>query len=356
MRHRTSAWWPRSDSSDKLAQRNIAWIDGPNPGAAVASRRMPHPIQVRPTPPTAQDPDELLILWGNTPKTSVATLYVPALDAAEIIHLADRRYATHRLEFSDAHTITCPAEGATLIPMPTGSALAAGLLSVELPTGIRKGDLYSIDIRQLTNAAATFRSPPQIEARPRRRGATATPAPTSITWRRVLGGSRFAIAISTKQQLLLPEERLLAILRWMAQQMPPTKRWYPVLLRYIWEVAGRVDGFGGNPSTIGPSPTGHVPGWPAQLMGDHHHDHDHDYDQICGTIDAIVYDHFGDFEGFIVETETGRHHRFHSHDEPMLRVARAAMNDRAPVTVVSEHDDPRRARRIIVRAGRGPRH
>ena len=35
-------------NSDKLAQRNIAWIDGPNPGIS-ASRLMPHPVQIRPT-------------------------------------------------------------------------------------------------------------------------------------------------------------------------------------------------------------------------------------------------------------------------------------------------------------------
>src|SRR6202035_3418256 len=42
-----------SGTSDKLAQRNIAWADGPNPGQ-VASRRITHPVQVRPTPRAAK--------------------------------------------------------------------------------------------------------------------------------------------------------------------------------------------------------------------------------------------------------------------------------------------------------------
>ncbi len=37
-----------SATSDKIAQRNIAWIDGPNPGV-IESRRMPHPFEIRPS-------------------------------------------------------------------------------------------------------------------------------------------------------------------------------------------------------------------------------------------------------------------------------------------------------------------
>src|SRR5262249_12587928 len=64
-----------SANSDKLAQRNIAWIDGPNPGAT-PSRRMPHPFEIRPSPLKAASLDELMILWGNTPQGSKASLYL----------------------------------------------------------------------------------------------------------------------------------------------------------------------------------------------------------------------------------------------------------------------------------------
>jgi hypothetical protein len=50
-------------NSDKLAQRNIAWIDGPNPGAA-ESRRNPHPFEIRASPVGAPAPDELNGLLG----------------------------------------------------------------------------------------------------------------------------------------------------------------------------------------------------------------------------------------------------------------------------------------------------
>jgi hypothetical protein len=60
-----------SGSTDKLAQRNIAWIDGPNPGQ-VESRRMPHPFDIKASNPETSAPDELLIFWGNAPAQSGA--------------------------------------------------------------------------------------------------------------------------------------------------------------------------------------------------------------------------------------------------------------------------------------------
>ena len=92
-----------TSDSDKLAQRNIAWIDGPNPGL-VASRRMAHPIQLRPTPLAALTPDELMIQWGNTPVDSEAQLYFPSLDAGALIDGAETKYPVQQLRQVDAHT------------------------------------------------------------------------------------------------------------------------------------------------------------------------------------------------------------------------------------------------------------
>jgi hypothetical protein len=215
-----------SGTSDKLAQRNIAWIDGPNPGQD-PSRRMPHPVQVRPTDANAINPDEILIFWGNTPSGSDAQLYLPSMSAPAILQLADQRYPAHRLRMVDANTIGCPAGGgATLVPLPQGSGLAAGLLWVDLPLGIRKGDNYTITVRQLTDGVAS--PPPIITQGP----PAASLLPGSFVWRRVSGAFQFSINISTKEQLLLPEERLLAVLRWMQTKTPPGKRWFPVLQRY----------------------------------------------------------------------------------------------------------------------------
>jgi hypothetical protein len=344
-----------SATSDKLAQRNIAWIDGPNPGL-VESRRMTHPVQIRPTPTGTLHPDELMIFWGNTPAAGQAQLYLPALSAAEIAGLANRLYPAQQMDIVDEHTVGFATNGATFVPLPTGTALAAGLLTVNLPPGIRKGDQYQITVRQLTDASLTIKQPPPpppppqlVEARAGR-GDRAKLAPSIIakaaagagvdvevqrTWRRVAGAFQVVINIKTKGAILLNEERLLATLRWMELQMPTTKRWFPVLQRYIDYVAGRVLGFGGNPGQILPSPTGWVPGLPepSPQPSPHHH---HECDEFTGKIEGLIYDHFGDFEGFVVETETGIHHKVFSREQAVRELAEHARVERSRVKVIVE--------------------
>lgn len=337
-----------SATSDKLAQRNIAWIDGPNPGFA-ESRRMTHPVQIRPTPIGTLHPDELMIFWGETPTAGRAQLYMPDLNAVDIAGLANRLYPAQQTDIVDQHTVGFATNGATFIPLPAGSSLAAGLLTVNLPPGIRRGDQYQITVRQLTDASLTIKEPPpqpQITERAgeqsTRLAVTATGAAARVallpSWRRVAGAFQFVINIKTKGAILLNEERLLATLRWMALQMPATKRWHPVLQRYIDYVAGRVQGFGGNPGQILPSPTGWVPGLPEPWPhpGTHHHHH-HECDEFCGKIDSIIFDHFGDFEGFMVETETGIHHRVFSREKAVRELAEHARVERARVKVTVEH-------------------
>lgn len=335
-----------SGNSDKLAQRNIAWLDGPNPGLA-PSRRMPHPVQLRLTSKGSRNPDELMILWGSTPTSSEAELYLPALSAAEIISLANRRYADHLLRLVDANTIGCPTGGATFVPIPYGTGLAAGLLSINLPPGIHKGDSYTILVRQLVDARAGAPPPPpppvQLQARIRRKATKAEAVAQAaiglhrtIDWRRVAGAFQFNIVISTKERLLLSEERLLAVLRWMELKMPKTKRWYPVLVRYIDYVGGRVQGFGGDPGQITPSPTGSVPGFPSPHPAHHHHGREDDEEKFEGKIEGLCYDHFADFVGFMLETETGHAHRFFSRENAVRELALQAKIDRRRVRVVVE--------------------
>ena len=205
---------------------------------------------------------------------------------------------------------------------------------------------YSIAVRRLTDAATTLRSPPPpIQIAAVRDQATRAEKLTRTAWHEVLDGFQFAIAIRTKEQLLLPEERLLAVLRWMVQEMPHRKRWYPVLLRYIDDVAGQVLGFGGYPRKILPSPTGQVPGFPMPRPSPS--GHGGHSDEVTGKIEGIIYDRIADFEGSILETESGQRHRFASREDRMLRVARSALNQRARVAMVSERHRPHEPRQII---------
>jgi hypothetical protein len=252
-----------SATSDKIAQRNIAWIDGPNPGDD-PSRQMPHPFEIRPSPTNVETPDELMIMWGNTPAGSNAYFYLPLVNAADILHLADSMYSDHRLTAEDPHTIKCPIGGVTFIPIPTGTARSAGLMTIDLVPGIHRGESYDITVRQLSDASLALKQAGQLTG-------IATPAavvtPKGFTWRSPLGAFQMTLNISTKEQLLLPEERLLAWLRWILQAIPPQNRWYPVMLRYVDQIAGRVRGLGGDPDTIVASLEGNVDGFGSALCG-----------------------------------------------------------------------------------------
>jgi hypothetical protein len=317
--------------SDKLAQRNIAWVDGPNPGLA-ESRRMPHPFEIRATPATLSTPDELLVFWGNTPEGSTASFYLPAVSAAEIEGLASAMYQTHLLTALDAHTIQCPVGGATLIPIPNGTTRNAGLLTIALPATVTRGDQYSVNIIQLTQGQATLRPQPPPPPQPQiaiaeQQNATAE---KTFTWRRVLGAFRVTIPVKTKSELLGREERLLGWLLWILETLPVSNRWYPVLQRYIRQIKGRVSGFGGNPGSIGPSPTGglplphHGPGSGLPHLGGIGY---------TGKVTGVVYDRFGDFEGFTLLTETGEIRGFRGREPRVEELVRVAWAERTVITV-----------------------
>jgi hypothetical protein len=343
-----------SATSDKLAQRNIAWIGGPNPGL-VATRRMTHPVQIRPTPGGTVHPDELMIFWGQTPTASTAQLYLPALSAADIASLANRIYPGQQMGVVDQHTVGFDAKGVTFVPLPVGTGLAAGLLTVTLPAGIRKGDQYQITVRQLTDASLAIKQPPPnpiIQARGAQIAAATginSRLPDQRMWRQVAGAFQFVINIKTKDAIVLNEERLLATLRWMALGMPTTKRWYPVLQRYIEYVAGIVEGYGIDPGSIFASPIGWVPGLPqpSEPPPSHHHPHHEHHEELTGKIQGLIYDHFGDFEGFVLETEEGIHHRVFSRERAVRELAYHAKMERFPVKVTLERHH-RQVRQIVV--------
>jgi hypothetical protein len=332
-----------SANSDKLAQRNLAYIDGPNPGVA-ASRRMPYPVQVRATPPEAARADELMIAWGATPKGSTASLYLPGLSSAEIVKMADALYPGHYLRASDPHTLEMAVAPATFVPLPKANGLSAGLLAglltVDLAPGIRRGDAYKIAVRHVSDIAP--RTDPPITIAARRRAARAAAAPPPPNWRRVVGAFQIDILISIKHQILPREEHLYALFQSVRDGLAADNRWRPVMDRYVDVIRGRVEGFGGDPGRIPPSPVGHVPGLPGGGLGPHPgggHGGDRDHDRFVGKIVAIRFDRFGDFEGFTVETRSGRRHFFRAGEARVLLTVRTALEARTWVAAECDDDD-----------------
>jgi len=74
----------------------------------------------------------------------------------------------------------------------------------------------------------------------------------------VIGAFEISVPIVSAEDLLPAEERSMAFFRWVLSTLDHSDRWHPVMKRYVQEIALRVQAFGGDPESIGPSPAGHV--------------------------------------------------------------------------------------------------
>lgn len=358
--------------SDKLAQRNLTFVNVPNPGLA-DSRRAPQTFEVRPTPaglPVGFPHDELMIEWAGVPAGSTANFYLPATTAAQILNIAAQTYTSHRLTAVDANTIACPAEGVTYLPIPPGQTEEnlAGLLTLDLPYGVHKGERYQVHVKQVTTVPLLQREVRTVEV-----GALAEHAPASVregtngdafgtSWRRVLGTFTMTIDVSTKHALLTTEERRLSLLRWIELAVPVESRWYPVMRRYVDQIAHRVRFMGGDPIEIGPTADGN---WKGIGKGGEHggsrgedegrgEDDDRSERRLTveGKVRSVEYNRFGDFAGFTLDTEDGTR-RFASTEQPVERVVLRAFAHRIPVVVIVELDDVHRPESILLIGGYG---
>ena len=360
-------------SSNKLAQRNLAFVNVPNPGHPL-SRVAPQTFEIKPSPAVLLPdgkPDELVIHWGSLPAGSTASIYLPAVSSEEIIAWANRLYLTHRLTAADAHTIQMPVGTVGYVPIPQGSTVNyAGLLSIDLPAGITKGEKFEVTVRQVTSAGLRAQDVNrQIEVL-----AVGAAADRSFhPWRRVMGQFNITIPISTKAHLLPKEEERLSIMKWIGASIPKKSRWWPVFQRYLEQLGGRVTYMNGDPTKVYPSPTGvwrhtyhpgqgghggsHEGGGHGGRGGvdhgegrdGHDHDHgDHDWGGVTGKVDAIVYDHFGDFAGFVLEDFRGHMHHFHSKEHRVEDRVRRAKDERLVTTVVAR-DEGEVVLEVIVR-------
>jgi hypothetical protein len=333
---------PGKDPSnwDKLAQRNLAWSDLPNPGVD-GSRRALSTFEVRPSAFHLQHgrtPDEIMIDWRNLPADTAASIYLPGVLAREVVGMASRMYTAHDLQVSDDHTIECAARGITYIPLPTGAGIDfAGLLSVNLPPRIRRSQVFNVVVRQVTDAFGVgVSSKPKGTARGR--AVTSAAERYDIRWRRTVGAFELAIPVHTKDMLLEPEERLLSLLRWVQKAIPEHSRWYPVFERYLDYIGDRVIGFGGDPAQVPASPFGDTQPKPCGPEDRRH---------CTGKVSSLVFDRFGDFEGFVLETEEG-HRRFVSRERDVEILIQRAWKERLRVTVIVESDHPQRPASILV--------
>jgi hypothetical protein len=323
-------------SSDKLAQRNLSIVASDNPGGP-ASHRIPNTFEIKPSSidkRLGSDLDELLLDWGNTPIGSEATLYMPSTDAFQVVELANQRYAKHRLTAVDNHTLHVPAAGVTYVPIPPGvGANNAGLLTIDLPSSVKKGEVYRVVARQIGDASGPLVVPPPIGSGPKTGTSRAAQQRKLIRWRKVNGSFQVTIPVRTKEVILEPEERLLAVLKWIGKSIPGSNRWSPVFDRYVGVVADRVRALGGDPDKIQPSPSGEP--------GKHPGEHPEARIAYTGKVGAITYDRFGDFSGFTLDTEDGDR-RFYSRERDLDALIRKVWEDRVLIRVTVEEEERHR--------------
>jgi hypothetical protein len=259
--------------------------------------------------------------------------------------MASRMYTNRRLSRVDDHTLQCKAGGITYIPVPYASNINfAGLLSLDPPSNLRQGQAFDVVIRQLTNAFPALTGRLGLETGAEKESAPEEKAAAIVVhrptrWKKVLGAFQLTMPVHAKETLLVKEERTLSVMLWIAEAIPSDSRWYPVFQRYLQEIGGRVTVFGGDPGLIWPSPTGDGKKPPCPEPEDEQ--------AFTGKICGLIFDHFGDFAGFVLETEHGEH-KFHSREKEMEELAERAWRERLRITVHADRNGPHRSRLIVV--------
>jgi hypothetical protein len=396
-----------TENCDLLAQRNLQVSTSANPGT-LATHRIPQTFDIRPTAPATgpngapSQPDELMINWGNTPVGCVASIYWPGANAADVVSLASRMYGSQALSVADPHTIQCKtSRTVTYVPIPPGAGESlAGLLTIDLPANVVKGQEFNVVVRRIgtrkikvaappppppppppprlaidTSTATSPAAKPAAHAKAALVAAPQSARESSATERYVVGSFQIKIPVKTKEAMLPAEETALAIFRARLAAMSVTNRWRPVLERYLGLLEARVDGLGGDANAIPPSFLGYQGKGSGGREGgkDSGHDGGHDggheggrdggregrddgaraHLERTGKIAGLIFDHFGDFEGFILESELCEH-RFFSRETEIRTLAERVWEERLRITVWAERDEPHRPLRIIVRQPPAP--
>lgn len=331
-------YWPDDEisqgatpaSSDNLAQRNLLFDDSDNPGG-LAAHLVHHTFQMKPSPvplppigvqpiPSSTaagrlHPDELVIDWGNLPRDSYVTFYMPQVDVDAVLRFAASRGGPPVLAKADDHSIRCKVSDVGFIPLPGGiSEPIAGLVSIQLPPTVSQGQKFRIVLRQVDGRKL-----------------------------RVIGTTQFDIYVKTGPQILPGWQRNLSVLKHIALSIPQTSRWYLIFQRYLEELGSRIRALGGNPDEIEPSPAGSGKAdRPGPRPGS-----EPPTRTRTGKIRELVYDCFGDFEGFVLE-DCERSFRFNACEKAMEEVVRRACRERLTVTVHFREREKRKPLKLIV--------
>ncbi|ESU20475.1 hypothetical protein FEDK69T_29980 [Flavobacterium enshiense DK69] len=235
-------------SSDNLSQRNLVIAHSDNPGS-LSTHTVQHTFEIKPSQfslPTnhhghemhmeafdarkqRRGPDFLIIHWNNLPRDSKIVVYMPDVKTDDILALEDyARLSPTKIKKEDENSFSFISSDINYIPVPGGfQKNIPGLLTIELPNNIVKGQLFKVLVQQ-----ARFYG----------------------NARRIIGSFQFNIPVSTAERILKIEMRNLSILQYVRQTMATTDPWRLIFDRYITGVSDKVDGLGGNASNVPAAP------------------------------------------------------------------------------------------------------
>jgi len=320
------------------------------PASQAAVLRVPQTFDLRPSARSAESattllgyPDELMIDWGAIPQGSKVQIYWPQASSADVVRLAMALYATEPPRAVDLNTVECTVTSrVTFVPIPFGTVPKfAGLFTVDLPPGdIAAGQQFDIIVRRVATRRASQTAPVANQPAPRVQALVTARASASRGWRYIVGTFQITIPVQSSDQLLLPAARTLSIMKWRLQQTPVANRWYPVLKRYVSYLIERVRILGLDPGKIDPSPIGFP--LPVTLSsGDDTVEH-------TGKVCEVLFDCFGDFEGFVLET-CSESRRFKTRESGIANLVLRACRDRLLLSIFVERGPAQKICKLAVR-------
>ena len=247
------------------------------------------------------------------------------------------------------------------MPIPPGAGdNFAGLFTIDLPAGVRSGQVFDVTVKRLgtrigkrpeppppilKTAAAMFHPDGKSTQAQAGKGRSKQPhaPPMEVEriaqWRYVVGTFQIRIPVTTGDRILPSEQTTLAIMKWRLEQMSPSNRWHPVLVRYIKYISDRVDGLGGDSSAVPPSLTFVPP-----LLLPHRPKREH-----CGKVCEVLYDCHGEFTGFVLD-DCCEKHVFHSRARRVGNLAVKACRYGLTLCVEVDAKDGEKIRKLAIKA------
>ncbi|MDH4472915.1 MAG: galactose oxidase early set domain-containing protein [Fluviicola sp.] len=234
-------------SSDNLSQRNLAIDHSDNPGS-LTTHTVHHTFEIKPSQfdfsqyslddtqthsinlsskggEKAKGPDLLMIHWNNLPRESKVILYMPDLNTDDILQLESHfRFSPSKITKEDEHTFSFLSADINYIPIPGGfEKNIPGLLTIELPSTVVKGQLFKVLVQQARYYRET---------------------------RYIIGSFQFNVVVSVANVILKKQMRNLSILKHVRESLAVTNPWRLIFNRYIQSLSDKVNGLGGDADEV----------------------------------------------------------------------------------------------------------